>query len=88
MISKPYDLKPFLGVEFKFGNENFVKPSGKPPKRKSPKIHLVTGSYEIPIIADFRLKSIIAGSNSVCVIKCTESPVPGEVGSTLIKFLS
>ena len=39
MISKTYDLRPFLSVEFKFGNENFVKPSGKPPKHKSPKIH-------------------------------------------------
>ena len=88
MILKTYDLRPFLSVEFKFGNENFVKLSGKPPKHKPLKIHLVTSSYEIPIIADFRLKSVIAGSNSVCVIKFTESPVLGQVVSAHIKFLS
>ena len=88
MILKTCDLRPFLSVEFKFGNENFVKPSRKPPKHKSPKIHSVTSSYEIPIIADFRLKSIIAGSNSVSVIKFTESPVLGQVVSAHIKFLS
>ena len=87
MISKTYDLRPFLSVEFKFGNENFVKPSGKTPKHKSPEIHLVTSSYEIPIIADFRLKSIIAGSNSVCVIKFTDSPVLGQVVSAHILSL-
>ena len=32
MILKTYHLRPFLSVEFKFGNENFVKPSGKLPK--------------------------------------------------------
>ena len=88
MILNTYDLRPFLSVEFKYGNENFVKPCGKPSKHKCPKIHSVTSNYEIPIIADFRLKSIIAGSNSVCVIKFTESPVLGQVVSTHIKFLS
>ena len=88
MILRTYDLRPFLSVEFKFGNENFVKPSGKPPKYQSPKIHSVTSNYEIPIIADFQLKSIIAGSNSVCVIKFTESPLLGQVVSAHIKFLS
>ena len=34
---------------------------------------------EIPIIADFRLKSIITRPNSVCVIKFIESPVLGQV---------
>ena len=88
MILKTYDLRPFLSVEFKFGNENSVKPSGKPPKHKSPKIHSVTSSCEITIIADFRLKGIMGGSSSVCVIKFTESPVLGQVVSALIKFLT
>ena len=88
MISKTYDLRPFLSVEFKFDIENFVKPSGKPPKHKSPKIHLVTSNDEIPIIAYFRLKSIITEPNSVCVIKFIESQVLGQVVSGVIKFLS
>ena len=88
MILKTYDLRLFLSVEFKFGNENFVKPSGKPPKHRSPKIHSVISNYEIPIIEDFRLKSIVAGSNNVCVIKFTESLVLGQVVSAHIKFLS
>ena len=53
MILKTYDFRPLLSVEFKFGNENFVKTTGKPLKHKSPKILLVTSSYGIPIIADF-----------------------------------